>query len=249
MSQINDQLLQLCDELSTACNQLKFSQPVTHTYNPLDYARNGVKAYLEQFAQTKKKHLFIGMNPGPFGMAQTGVPFGEIAAVRDWMKLTPSIGKPTHEHEKRPVEGLACTRAEVSGSRLWGLFADQFGSAQNFFTDHLVWNYCPLLFSEIHKDGKRQVCRNITPDKLHAKEAAKLNKLCDEYLIRFVEIVQPQNLIGVGAYAEKCLKRLFTDRQTYQIYRMIHPSPASPAANKDFAGTAVRQLKSFGVWS
>ena len=34
-----------------------------------------------------KRVVFLGMNPGPFGMAQVGVPFGEVAAVRDWLRI------------------------------------------------------------------------------------------------------------------------------------------------------------------
>ena len=67
--------------------------------------------------KAKKKVVFLGMNPGPFGMAQTGVPFGEIPAVRDWMGLRGKVGKPDLEHAKRPVEGLDCQKSEVSGRR------------------------------------------------------------------------------------------------------------------------------------
>ena len=81
------------------------------------------------------------MNPGPFGMVQTGVPLGEIAAVRDWMGIEATVEKPATENPKRPIEGFACTRSEVSGRRLWGLFAERFGTAEAFFTDHFVANY------------------------------------------------------------------------------------------------------------
>src|SRR6187399_416573 len=101
-------------DLSGALRELNFGEPVTHVYDPLDYARASHEAYLAQFGAGPKKFIFLGMNPGPFGMAQTGVPFGEIAAVRDWMKIRAEIGKPPREHPKRPIAGFACPQSEVS---------------------------------------------------------------------------------------------------------------------------------------
>src|SRR6185295_18463722 len=138
---------------------LKFSLPVTHVYNPLVYAWRAHEAYLRNYGGKRKRVIFLGMNPGPFGMAQTGVPFGEINAVRDWLKIGARIDRPPREHPKRMIEGFACRRSEVSGLRLWGLFAKQFGRADGFFAGHFVANYCPLSFLEASG-------RNRTPDKL-----------------------------------------------------------------------------------
>jgi len=104
------------------------------------------------------------MNPGPFGMAQIGVPFGEIASARDWLGLEGPVGQPRTVNPKRPVEGFACARSEVSGQRLWGLFRARFGAPEAFFAEHFVANYCPLVFFE---GG-----RNLTPDKLPMAEHA-----------------------------------------------------------------------------
>ncbi|MDX1649779.1 MAG: single-stranded DNA-binding protein, partial [Myxococcota bacterium] len=64
---------------------LSFGPPVTHVYNPLLYARRSWERYLERFGGGRRRVVFLGMNPGPFGMAQTGVPFGSVAFVRDWL--------------------------------------------------------------------------------------------------------------------------------------------------------------------
>ena len=61
--------LRLCDEL----HSIKFSAPVTHIYNPLEYAMEPHKQYITTYCTTTKRVLFLGINPGPFGMAQTGV--------------------------------------------------------------------------------------------------------------------------------------------------------------------------------
>ncbi|MEY2548001.1 MAG: single-strand selective monofunctional uracil glycosylase [Verrucomicrobiota bacterium] len=121
-------------------DQLRFAPPVTHVYNPLRYAWRAHELYLRRYANTPKRVLFLGMNPGPFGMAQTGVPFGQVAAVRDWLGITAPIERPPREHPKRFVTGFDCERSEVSGQRLWGLFAKRFGVPEKFFRDHFVAN-------------------------------------------------------------------------------------------------------------
>ena len=173
-------------------------------------------------------------------MVQTGVPFGETGAVRAWMQIEASVGKPLREHPKRPVEGFACPRSEVSGKRLWGLFASRFGSAENFFAAHFVINYCPLAFFD------SDWC-NLTPDKLSARQAAPLFAACDRHLHRAVEVLEPQWLIGVGDFAEKRARQIFAGKPV-KIGRILHPSPASPAANKDWAKQATEQLRSLGIW-
>lgn len=226
--------------LRDAVNALHFTAPVAFTYNPLDYAWAPHELYLRRFGSAPKRALFLGMNPGPFGMAQTGVPFGEVAAVRDWMKLDAPVRRPTREHPKRPVLGLACPRSEVSGRRLWGLFAERFGTAEKFFAAHFVANYCPLAF--LAESGA-----NLTPDKLPSTETAPLFTACDDHLRAVVEALQPEWLLGVGDFAEKRLRALF-DTTGHRIGKILHPSPASPAANRDWSGAATGQLLSLGIW-
>jgi single-strand selective monofunctional uracil DNA glycosylase len=227
-------------ELSAAVDQMKFSEPVTHIYNPLDYAWPAHEQYLRLAAATPKRVIFLGMNPGPFGMAQTGVPFGEVAAARDWIGINASIGKPAREHPKRPIDGLACTRSEVSGRRLWGLFSERFATPKNFFADHFIINHCPLSFME-------DTGRNRTPDKLPAAETAPLIAACDAHLRRVVEILEPQWLIAVGGFAEKrATDALF--KVDVRIGKILHPSPASPAANRGWSEQATAQMEAQGVW-
>ena len=236
---IPNQLKAIGKELRDAVNVLSFSKPVTHVYNPLDYAWNPYIQYLERHAQGEKKVVFMGMNPGPFGMAQVGVPFGEIAAVRDWIGIDAPVGKPENEHPKRRVQGFACERSEVSGRRLWWSFADWFGKAEVFFKDHFVINYCPLVFM-------KATGANLTPDKLAVNETAPLYQACDKHLCQTIELLNPDWLIGVGGFAEaRALKTL--EGSGVQVGRILHPSPASPAANRDWSGTAKKQLRALGV--
>jgi single-strand selective monofunctional uracil DNA glycosylase len=233
-------LIAAARSLSDDLGGLRFSEPVTHVYNPLEYAWPLHEAYLRRFGSGRKRVVFLGMNPGPFGMAQTGVPFGEIAAVRDWMGLSGTVGTPTQEHPKRPITGLACPRSEVSGRRLWGLFARRFSTPERFFSEHFVANYCPLVFMEA--GGK-----NRTPDQLPNREATLVRAACDRHLQRLVEALAPEVVVGVGRFAAGCAERVITGGRP-RIGTIPHPSPANPSANKDWAGLTERALIQQGIW-
>ena len=240
VSQTSQQLIAAAQELSTHVGRLRFAAPITHIYNPLEYAWAAHEQYLRRFGDGQKRVVFLGMNPGPFGMTQTGVPFGEVAAARDWMKINAAIGKPAKEHPKRPVTGFACTRSEVSGRRLWGLFAERFGAPEKFFADHFVVNYCPLVFCEASG-------RNFTPDKLPAAEQARLFAACDEHLRRVLEILEPEWLIGVGGFA-LARGEVVAEKMTVKLGKILHPSPASPAANRGWSQAVTKQLVELGIW-
>lgn len=226
-------------ELASAVEGLRFGAPVTHVYNPLVYAWAAHRAYLSRLPPRGVRVLLLGMNPGPWGMAQTGVPFGEVATVRDWLRIDERINRPAVEHPKRPIEGLACRRSEVSGRRLWGLMAARFGAASTFLAGHFVANYCPLVFMEASG-------RNRTPDKLPRHQRAPLEAACDRHLARLLEITGPEWLVGVGQYAEAKLREVAAGGG--RVVRILHPSPASPAANRGWAAAATRQLVESGVW-
>lgn len=233
-------LREAAEGLRRALAPLRFAAPVAHVYRPLDYAWDLHAAYLDRFGQGPKRVLFLGMNPGPFGMVQTGVPFGEVAAVRDWMKLAGSVKPVADAHPKRPVSGLACRRSEVSGRRLWGLFASRFGTPEAFFREHFVVNWCPLAFVE--DSG-----RNRTPDQLPDAEAGPVERACDQHLRDVVAVLKPAVVVGTGGFAEAAARRALGPGQ--RVARVPHPSPANPQANRDWAGAATRALVEQGVWS
>ena len=225
--------------LSDAVGTLTFAPPITHTYNPLDYARRSHETYLTRFARPGVEVVLVGMNPGPWGMAQTGVPFGEVSMVRDWLGIQAPVDRPENEHSKRPIEGFSCTRSEVSGTRLWGWARDYFKTPDPFFQRFFVHNYCPLCFME--ESG-----RNFTPDKLPRSEQAALFAACNDALVELVDHLKPGLVIGVGAFAESRIRAAlpgFTGR----IGRILHPSPASPAANRGWASAATAELRALGV--
>jgi single-strand selective monofunctional uracil DNA glycosylase len=219
--------------------RLTFAEPVAYVYNPLDYARGLHETYLARFGGGTKEVILLGMNPGPFGMAQTGVPFGDVTMVRDFLGLAGDVDRPDREHPKRKIEGLACPRSEVSGTRLWGWAQDEFGTAARFFESFFVVNYCPLVFMEAS-------ARNLTPDKLPAQEQAALFAACDEALRATVAILRPRFVVGVGVFAAT-RARLALSGADVAVGSILHPSPASPIANRGWAEQARRQLVELGV--
>jgi single-strand selective monofunctional uracil DNA glycosylase len=232
-------LFQITNNLLTALKPLEFSRPVTHVYNPLKYARSAHDAYLRAYGGRPKEVLLLGMNPGPWGMVQTGIPFGEIIAVRDWMKIPPHHGVPEVFHPKRPVEGFSCKRREVSGKRLWGWAESTFGTPENFFSRFFVANYCPLMFLE--ESG-----RNRTPNQIPMAERKPLLAPCDQALRDTVLYLNPRHVVGIGAFAadraRAALKGLHVT-----VGRITHPSPANPKANRGWEDCIKKEFALMGI--
>ena len=233
-------LKHITDDLVADLDGLTFGPPVTHLYNPLIYARAAWDAYCEKYGQGQREVLMIGLNPGPWGMSQVGVPFGEIEAVRDWLGIEAPVGKPPIEHPKRPILGFDCPRSEVSGARLWGWAKDRFGTPEAFFERFFVANYCPLVFMEASG-------RNRVPEKLPREEREPLFAACDRALRRTVEALEPRFVVGVGKFAEGKAREVVGDLPGLTIGSILHPSPASPLANKGWAPQAEAALATIGI--
>ena len=232
-------LTRVADALTADLEPLQFGAAVSHVYNPLEYARKPHMEYLKRYGSSPRRVVLLGMNPGPWGMVQTGVPFGEVKAVRDWLGIEAPVGQPEGEHPKRPVQGFACRRSEVSGSRLWGWARETFGTPRRFFARFFVANYCPLAFFD-HSG------RNLTPDKVLAAHRGPLLAACDLALRRTIESLQARFVIGVGAFAEQRAATAL-EGMNVTIGRILHPSPASPAANRGWAEQITQQLASYGI--
>jgi len=240
MANSAQELVEAATDLARQTGSLRFGGKVAYVYRPLEYAWAAHEMYLRKHGNGEKRVIFLGMNPGPFGMAQTGVPFGEVAAVRDWVGVEAPVGKPAKECPKRPITGFACKRSEVSGKRLWGLFAKRFGAAGKFFKEHFVVNYCPLVFMD--EGGK-----NLTPDKFKGEAAEAMFAACDTHLRRVTAATRAEWVIGVGMFAEGRARQAL-EGHGVAIGRIPHPSPANPQANKDWAGAATKALVEQGVW-
>ncbi len=225
--------------LVTELHALRFAPPVAHVYNPLEYAAAPYALYLDRYGLKPREVVLLGMNPGPFGMVQTGVPFGDVTSVRDFLKIEAPVERPASEHPKRPVLGFDIGRGEVSGKRIWSWAAETFTTPEAFFKRIFVANYCPLAFLE--KGGK-----NRTPDKLPKAERQALFGLCDEALRRTVEVLKPRLVVGIGRFAEKRAREAL-DSTGIEIGNVLHPSPASPKANQGWAAQATTQLRDLGV--
>ena len=243
MNDIGNKVVERTLQFRSQIESLRFSTGYV-VYDPLIYAWDLHEQYLLRYVNKPIETIFLGMNPGPFGMAQNGIPFGEINAVKDFLQLDGKVGKPPFEHPARPVLGMDVTRSEVSGKRLWALFSERYGNATFCFSSLTVVNYCPLVFMDRGPTGK-----NITPDKLPKTERIALETICDSYLVDIVSLLKPTNFIGVGKYAEKKLEKLFPPQEGRIVDSILHPSPGNPQANKGWGEKVSAKLVSLGIWS
>jgi single-strand selective monofunctional uracil DNA glycosylase len=239
MSHGRRQLVKIARDLGAAVGALEFGPPVTHVYNPLDYAWKAHEQYLEKYGAGQKEVVLLGMNPGPWGMAQTGVPFGEVNLVRDWLAIDACVERPEAEHPKRPVLGFDCARSEVSGRRVWSWARDRFGTPDAFFSRFFIANYCPLAFLE-------ETGRNRTPDRLPLAERKPLLELCDRALAETIAALSPRLVVGFGRFATKRAETALAGLEV-PIGTVLHPSPASPAANRGWVERAEQQLNQLGI--
>jgi single-strand selective monofunctional uracil DNA glycosylase len=231
-------LAEISRQLSRDVAGLVFAPPVAFTYNPLDYAWPAHARYLQRWGSGTRKVLLLGMNPGPFGMAQTGVPFGDVTMVREFLDVSAKVGRPPSEHPKRLVTGFDCRRPEVSGTRLWGWAKNRFETPERFFSTFFVANYCPLVFMA-------STGRNMTPDKLPRRERERLYEACDRALLATVDRLEPQWVIGVGAFAaERAVAVVGTRVKTGSV---LHPSPASPRANRGWSREVEKDFAALGL--
>ena len=226
-------LLRATRRLARECADLKLTTP-SHVYNPLVYAWAGHQEYLRRYGEKRGRVLLLGMNPGPWGMAQTGVPFGDVVMVREWFGIETRLGKVLPvQHPKYPILGMACHRNEGSGSRVWRWAESRLGTPDAFFERFFVWNYCPLLFI---KDG-----RNLIPEHLQLQEREALMAVCDRALAAAVRALEPTAVVGIGRYAQQRATAVLGDGA--DVRYLVHPSPANPLANRDWPALAEQALK------
>jgi single-strand selective monofunctional uracil DNA glycosylase len=232
-------LVDIAQRLCIDVRDLAFGPPVTHVYNPLEYAWTPHREYLHRYGNQHPQVMLVGMNPGPFGMVQTGIPFGDVPMVRDWLQIEGPVGKPAREHPKRPVDGFEHQRREISGKRLWSWARSAYDTPQRFFSRFFVANYCPLCFLEASG-------RNRTPDRLRAVERRSLFAACDRALRQTVDCLSPAFVIGIGNFAAARVTAAVGDRGV-TVGVVPHPSPANPTANRGWEQAFTAALKALDV--
>ncbi|MFL2952112.1 MAG: uracil-DNA glycosylase family protein [Candidatus Thalassarchaeaceae archaeon] len=196
-------------------------------YNPLMYAWDIHEEFIRVSGGRGAKTILMGMNPGPHGMGQMGVPFAATSVVRDLLGISGiDVSKPAISHPKRPVNGLAHPKEEVSGTRLWGLLQDRYGGADQIFQNVFIVNHCPLMI--LH--GPRGT--NVTPNNVSGPAVRDLLERCDQHLMEVVMALGAEQVIGIGKYAEK-RANLALGEMGIRVMTCWHPSPASPLANRN----------------
>ena len=233
MESISGNLIELTYKLMEYCDHykkkiIKNNEKVEFVYNPLNYAWEPHKKYLEDYGSSGAKIIIMGMNPG-HGMGNTGIPFGCPKKVKNYLGITNlEVREPVKIHPKRRITGLDCEKSEISGERIWGLIEEIYGKPDNAFRNIFVMNHFPLWMF----NSKGQ---NITPDKLSKKSTVKIFRTCNKYLTDMVDILNAKMVIGVGKYANKMANEAIKENglRGVLVREIPHPSPANPLANKD----------------
>ncbi len=231
-------LVAIAKRLRDDVARLRFGPPVHHVYNPLDYAWAPHVLYLRRYGAGVRPVLIVGMNAGYFGMAQTGVPFGDVPMVRDFLAIEAPVRQPHRMHPTRPIEGFACRRREMSGQRLWGWARDRHRTPERFFARFFVVNYCPLCFLEASG-------RNRTPDQLPATECRPLFSVCDAALAATAVALGARYAIGLGRFAEHRAEIVLGD--SLVCGGAPHPSPANARSGGRFAAEMEGTLRALGA--
>lgn len=271
-------LLQKTRDLAAVLDTFRHPAGVSHVYNPLSYMATAHEAWLSRYVQygecdevavTPSPYLILGMNPGPWGMVQTGVPFGDVPnagkliGVRDGSTpftaqipcgvSLPAIFKPQLDgiqlHPKRPVQGFACTRVEASGDRLWGGLATVWGLLDAVLDDCFAMNYCPLAYFS------GEAGENVTPeafikagpyrDEAYAQE---LDDVCGAYLRTVMRAMDTKVVLAIGRYAERKAKiaASMVANKPAVVY-LTHPSPLATRNAEQWAEMARTTMQAAGV--
>ena len=90
--------------------------------------------------------------------------------------------------------------------------------------------------------------KNIIPSALPKESRKILFDTCDISLKKLVDLLDVEAVVGIGKFACDRARMALKDKPDVKMHLIMHPSPASPAANKDWAGIVKKQLKESGVW-
>ena len=217
----------LRDDAEELARRMEAAGVADCVYNPLMYAWEIHEEFIRVSGGGGAKTVLLGMNPGPHGMGQMGIPFAATSVVRDLLGISGiAVGKPVLSHPKRPVHGLTHPKEEVSGTRLWGLLQDRYGGASQIFQNVFIVNHCPLMIL----DGPRGT--NVTPNNISGPVVRDLLERCDQHLREAVMALGAEELIGIGKFAEKRANAAL-EGMGIRVKTCWHPSPASPLANRN----------------
>lgn len=213
-------LLDAAARLRERSAKRSFSGPA-FVYAPLSYAWEPHERYIRKFGERTGRILFVGMNPGPWGMAQTGVPFADVAWAHGWMGVIGEVGQPERAHPKRPVLGFASTRSDPTGGKFYGWAKRRYGTAEKFFGDFFVINYCPLMFLD-------EAGRNVTLAQLRKADLDALTPVCDAWVEEAIAALRPSHVLPMGSFVDGRVREL---AGSTPVRAVRHPSPVNPANN------------------
>lgn len=190
-------------------------------YNPLSYAWQLHQRYLRRFVtqgpQTEppfevggmgpsvstqqRRVLFIGMNPGPFGMMQTGCPFGDKVSARQLGGL-PGVPLSDRHTESldlsklttlkaRRTQGFGIKQRETSGQRFWEGMTE-------------LWPLTSIGRARVTAGGAPIVLFDEEPDRRAAMSTDPIEvMLCDCFVMNYSPLCFIDSATGKNVIPEK----------------------------------------------
>jgi len=194
-------------------------------WNPALYALDIYQEYLTKFPPEPGAILALGLNPGPYGMAQTGIPFTDCRTASGALGMEMTIpGKAPDDLISRLKKANGKWRGtyERSSLGMYRFLILAWGDIKTAYRNWFVGNPCPLLFL----DPERW---NVTPADPRLRRMKEVGELRQRAVIGFSEILNPRGIVCFGkdvakAVGEVAIRQVGPDRVVFYE----HPARAVP---------------------
>lgn len=183
--------------------------------NPGSYGERWHARFRRTYPLRRNPLLFCGLNPGPYGMAQTGVPFTDLKRLRAELPRLATELEATGSAlvppglAPAPLRPFLTRTFESSSVRVYRFLALVRETAEAALRDVVFVNPCPLLFVERRSgenrtpaDLPRELRRAAGTARAGLERAARLMAAFDaarlEVVTRAVERLEPRGAVLLG---------------------------------------------------
>jgi single-strand selective monofunctional uracil DNA glycosylase len=174
--------------------------------NPGRYGERWHARFRRAYPMSPRPLLVFGLNPGPYGMAQTGVPFTDLKRLESalpglWKDLVASGEPVTRPGLAPPSLARHLTRTfESSSVRVYRFLERAYGRPELALREVVFVNPCPLLFIDPETGANRTPAD--LPRALRARKAAELVHAFEELrratVLEAVAELEPRGAILLG---------------------------------------------------
>ena len=224
---IAGELLAAASRLRHELRGLRFGPPVSHVYDPLDYARRGYESYVRAFANAPKRVLFVGMNPGP---VRDGADRRAVRRRPDGARLAAasrrrSAGRrPSTRSDRCRASRVRAARSAAPASGAPSRSASASRSASSPTTSSRT---------TARSRSSRRAAAIARPTSCPSASARRCFAPATRTCAGWCAALEPEWVIGIGAFAEARAREALPGAR---VGRITHPSPANPRAQENWGG-------------